>query len=87
MADGHIDRAVDSLLWAVGDLDEIHIHAADAHIDAAITHVLAASSTRLSKYIAMVQKLKEDIDTVHKQILATAHEIEELAVRIDNADY
>lgn len=87
MSDGHIDRAVDSLLRAVGDLDEINIHTADDHIDAAIAYVLAASPTRLSKYVAMVQKLKEDVDTVQKQILATAHEIEELAVRIDNADY
>jgi septal ring factor EnvC (AmiA/AmiB activator) len=85
--DGHIDRAVECLLGAVGDLDEIGIRQADNQIDAAIAKVLAASSTRLSNYAAMLQKLKDDIGTVHTGIRATAHEIEELAVRIDNADY
>lgn len=85
-ATGHIDRAVDSLLGAVGDLDEIEIRQADTQIDAAIANVLAASDTRLNKYVAMLQKLKDDIATVHTGILTTAHEIEELAVRIDNAD-
>src|SRR5262249_25167380 len=58
MSDGYIGQAVDSLLDAVGDLDEISIGNVETLIDAAIAKVLAASSTRMSKYVAMLQQLK-----------------------------
>lgn len=87
MLDGHLDRAVDSLLGAVGDLDEIQIGAIDTQIDSAIAKVLAASDTRLGKYVAMLHKLKTDLSDLRAGIRDASHEIEELAVRIDNAEY
>jgi hypothetical protein len=87
VADGHIDRAVDSLLGAVGDLEEIRIREADEHIDTAIARVQAASSTALTNYVAMLEALKTDVAAIRDRISKAAMDIEELAVRIDNADY
>jgi hypothetical protein len=75
-AEGHIDRAVDSLLSAVGDLDMIQIREAEALVDAAIARVLACSSTHLSKYVALLQKLKTDTGALHAGISTTAQEID-----------
>lgn len=87
MADGYLDQAVDSLLNAAGDLDEIPIRNIDTQIDAAIAKVLAASDTVLNKYVAMLQKLKTDATTFRTGVLKASREIEELAVRIDNNQY
>jgi hypothetical protein len=87
MSDGYIDRAVDSLLDAVGDLDTISMGNVETLIDSAIAKVLAASGTGMSTYVAMLQKLKTDAGAVRAGIRKASHEIEELAVRIDNAEY
>jgi hypothetical protein len=87
MSDGYIDRAVDSLLGAVGDLDTISMGNVETLIDSAIAKVLAASSTGMSTYVAMLQQLKTDAGAVRVGIRKASHEIEELAVRIDNAEY
>lgn len=84
MDDGHLDLAVDALLGAVGDLDYISIGDVEGHIDAAIAKVLATSGTRLTRFVAMLQKLKLDTSAVRAGIRKAAHEIEELAVRIDH---
>jgi hypothetical protein len=84
MPDGHIDRAADSLLWAVGELQLIPIHQAEPHIDAAIARIHAASSTALTDYVGMLEALKTDVAAIRDRINKAASEIEELAVRIDH---
>jgi hypothetical protein len=83
---GHIDHAVDSLLWAVADLEEIRIRDADEHIDAAIARVHEASSTVLANYVAMLETLKTDVVAIRRRILDAAMSIEDLAVRIDHGE-
>jgi hypothetical protein len=85
LLDGHIDKGVDALLGAVGNLESCPFAELGTAIDTAIAKVISASSEQFTKYVQMLTKLQTDTAELRKGFFHVAHEIEELAVRIDNA--